>query len=164
MKTTTNNWYEVLRHDGVVQYAIKINETYYLGGSGFGIKSFDAQSVTAIDGLPPVRNVHTYVCFDGDLNNTFKAIVDKNNRWNGWEMPYIHADDVVRMMNYLSDGGDWITCKFEGDVITITHINWDDDEISIIKPTIIDGETYYYFGNEGWTFETARFEYNDNEQ
>ena len=162
MKTTTNNWYEILRYDGVVQYALKVGDYYYLGGSGFGIIDFDAVSVTPIDGCPPVRNVNTYVCFDGDCNNTFKAIVDKNSRWNGWEMPYIHADDVMRMMDMLSCGGDWITYAFNGDDIVITYVN-DDNELSIIHPTTIDGEQYYYFGNEGWTFEQAKLEYEDEQ-
>lgn len=160
---TNNNWYKVLRHDGVVQYALKKDDVYYLGGSGFGIINFDAASVTPIEGCPPVRNAHTYVCFDGDSNNVFKAIVDKNNRWNGWEMPFIHASDVVRMMNYLSDGGDWITYAINNDVITITYVNDDFDETSVIYPTTIDGETYYYFGNEGWVFEVAKFNYEDEQ-
>jgi hypothetical protein len=163
MKTQTNNWYEVVRNNGVIQYAQKINEVYYLHGGGFGIIEFDAQSVTPIDGYPPSKNVHTYVCLDGDSKNIFKAIIDKYNRWNGWEMPFIHADDVVRMMDYLYEGGDWITYCFDGDDIVITHLN-DDNEVSIIHRTRIDGEDYYYFGNEGWVFEEARLQYNDNEQ
>jgi hypothetical protein len=164
MKTQTNNWYEVVRNNGVIQYAQKINEVYYLHGGGFGIIEFDAQSVTPIDGYPPSKNVHTYVCFDGDSKNIFKAIIDKYNRWNGWEMPFIHADDVVRMMDHLSEGGDWIAYCFVGDDIVITHLNDEDDGFSTVHRTTIDGEHYYYFGNEGWVFEEARLQYNDNEQ
>jgi hypothetical protein len=147
MNKSSNNWYEIVRNNGVIQYAQKINEVYYLHGSGFGIVLFNAQSVTPIDGYPPTLNVHTYVCFDGDSKNIFKAIVDKNNRWNGWEM----------------EGGDWIKYCFDGDDIVITYLN-DDDEVSTVHRTTIDGEDYYYFGNEGWVFETAQLKYNDNEQ
>jgi hypothetical protein len=163
MNKSSNNWYEIVRNNGVIQYAQKINEVYYLNGSGFGIVLFNAQSVTPIEGYPPTLNVHTYVCFDGDTKNIFKAIVDKNNRWNGWEMPFIHADDVVRMMDHLAEGGDWIKYSFDGDDIVITHLN-DDNEVSTVHRTTIDGEDYYYFGNEGWVFEEARLQYNDNEQ
>ena len=77
-------------------------------------------------------------------------------------MPFIHASDVVRMMDHLSDGGDWITYVMDGNVITITYVN-DDNELSIIHPTTIDGEQYYYFGNEGWVFEIAKSNYEDEQ-
>jgi hypothetical protein len=153
-------WYEVLRHDGRKQYAIKNNGNYYLWGSGFGIGEFDAVSVTPIDGCPPKEYSETYVCFDNDMDNIFKAIVDDNRRWNGWECPHIHIDDVHKLLKYLCNPvHECHTYKWDGDDILLTDA--DAYHTSRIEPSVIKGETYYYFGNEGFTFEKADFDYED---
>lgn len=160
---TQTQWYEILRKDGNIQYATKSYGCYFIGGSGFGYTTLDAVSITAMDGCPPSKEFECLVCFDGDEKNTFRAIVDKNNRWNGWEMPFIHSDDVIRMMDYLSNGGEWITFVMDGDTIVVTDV-CDDEYVSRIEPTKMYGETYYYFGNEGWVFEIARLEYEDENE
>ena len=154
-------WYEVLRHDGSKQYAIKDNGKYYLYGSGFGIGKFDAISVTPIDGCPPKEYSETYVCFDNDLNNVFKAIVDDNRLWNGFECPFIHSDDIHKLLKYLCNQ-EWecYSYKWDGDDILLT-CSYHDSHVSRIEPSTIKGEKYYYFGNDGFTFEKARFKYED---
>ena len=155
-------WYEVLRHDGRKQYATKSMDNYYLWGSGFGIGEFDAISVTPIDGYPPSDDVHAYVCFDNDTENVFKAIIDKNSRWNGWECPHIHADDVQKLLDYLCNPvHECCIYKWDGDDILLNDLYSKDYPPSRIEPSVIDGQTYYYFGNEGLTFEQARLQYED---
>jgi hypothetical protein len=156
-------WYEVLRHDGRIQYATKYKDSYFIGGSGFGYGNLDAVSITAMEGCPPSIDIHTYVCFDGDENNIFRAIVDKNYRWNGWECPFIHVDDAFRMMEYITRDGDWLSYSIDGENIIIKDPEAD-GYCSVIEPTIKDGEKYYYFGNEGWVFEIAQLEYNDESE
>jgi hypothetical protein len=153
-------WYEVLRHDGRKQYATKSRDYYYLWGSGFAIGEFDAISVTPINGHPPVKESETYVCFDNDLENVFKAIVNDNHRWNGWECPFIHSDDVIKLLKYLCVDEEYYKYEFDGDDILFMDV-CDDTHVSRIEPTMKNGEKYYYFGNEGFTFEKARFPYQD---
>lgn len=154
MSTETQiQWYEVLRHDGRKQYARIHDGKYYLYGEGFGIAMLDAISVTAIDGNPPVVFTPVRVCIDGDDRNhpTWRAIVNKNRRWNGWLCPHIHADDVDDMLRYLTKDYAWITYKRIEEGILITEIH-DDNHESLVEPFEHEGQTYYDFGDMGWCF------------
>ena len=152
-------WYKVIRPNGHIQYATMRNGYYLINDSGFAIGHLDAVSVTAIDGMPPENNELTYVCFDADSENSFRAIVNSNYRWNGWECPFIHVDDVFRMMEHITRDDNWITYTIDGEDIIIVEPDY--EETTRIEPTMKDGEKYYYFGDMGWIFEIARFLYED---
>ena len=109
--------------------------------------------------MPPVKEEITYVCFDAESEHSFRAIVNSNYRWNGWECPFIHVDDVFRMMEYITRDGDWIKYTIDGEDIIIVEPDY--EETTRIEPTIKNGEKYYYFGDMGWIFEVARFQYED---
>ena len=142
-------WYEVLRHDGTKHYATKSNDLYFLDGSGFGYKKFDAVSVTPIDGEPPSELVECRIYIDG-VDETFRGIVNANQRWNGWEMPWIHISDVERLCTLMSDN-ECYKWTYDGEKVTLLDIQ--ENYTSIAEPTTIGGETYYYFGNEGLCFQ-----------
>jgi hypothetical protein len=156
-------WYKILFKDGRINYATKRYDLYFLGGYGFGHTDFDAV-ITPMEGYPPSDDIHTYVCFDSDTMNVFRAIIDKNSRWNGWECPYIHIDDVQKLLDYLCKPE--LECykyKWDGNDILLTD-SYDDNHESRIEPSIIDGETYYFFGGEGFTFEQARLQHEDKSE
>lgn len=155
----TTQWYKVIRPNGQIHYATKHNECYFLNGSGFGYTNLDAVSILPMDGCPPTDESIVYVCFDADSKNSFKAIVDKHNRWNGWERPFIHVDDAFRMMKYITRDGDWVTYTIDGEDIIVKEPDY--DEYTRIEPVTKNGEKYYYFGDMGWVFEKARFQYED---
>lgn len=159
MKTIGQEWYKVNRKDGNVQYATKHENGWLLGGSGFVYEYLDAISIEPIDGFPPTKNKHMLVGFD-DTKMGYKAIVDLNDRWNGWLRPYIAKDDALRMLNDIGTDESWIKWVVVDDVITITDVDYGDD-IDTIELEEIDGEQYYYFGNLGWVFDEFKGDYND---
>lgn len=108
-----------------------------------------------------MSKLNVYVTFD-NTDDRFKAIIDTNSRWNGWERPYIHIVDVFRMMDALSAGGQWITYDIDRTgAIIIKYVDEREESPSRIEQTVKDGEIYYYFGNEGWIFEIAKNQYED---
>ena len=146
MTTQKEQWYEVLRHDGVKQYATKDEKGYLLYGSGFFIKEFDAVSVTPVEEIPNVKvSGHAYF----EDSKRFKAIHNPNHRWNGWAMPYIHHSAVKAVCKLTSWDGQKVTLNKEG----IVTIQQDGEDPVLIEPVVINGEIYYYFGNEGWCWE-----------
>jgi len=143
------NWYKVTRHDGNIEYATKSENGWCLGGSGWVYKHLDAMSIEPIDELPQ-DEVETYVGFD-ITEIPYKAIVDMNDTWNGWLKPYIHKDDVVRMLEDLS--GDWMRWTIEDGVISIMDSDVGYDVVDTIEISHIGDQQYYYFGNLGWCFQ-----------
>lgn len=147
-------WYAIHRHNGVVQYATKYDELYYINGSGFGIKSFDAKKVQRINGYPPqkleVGTVHL------DNLNHYRGIVDVNHKWNGWECPWILAKDIKRFIKemnlYTDECGIGNHFELDGGVLRITDTEepswWEEQPKQIIL-----GHECYYLGNIGWCFE-----------
>jgi hypothetical protein len=160
MKNLKIQWYEILRKDGTKNYATRWNDSgeYYLGGSGFGYKSFDCISITPIESVP-TNNKIGVVSFDGD-ETYFKALCDTNHTWNGWACPFIHVDDVERLCRYISSD-DYCTYTYEDGVVNVVYLD-DEDCNDTIEPYILDGVLYYYFGGEGlcFDFETANSDAN----
>lgn len=143
----TQQWYEVLRPDGTKQYATKGVFGYLLWGAGFEMK-LEAISITPVKEVP-VELVEGTANFDDCPE--WRALIDKNQWWNGWAMPYIHAKHVEDVIDYTQgdpddEYGAFLTLK-DG-IITV------DDrgapEIFTIEPTVINGELWYYFGHMGW--------------
>lgn len=148
---TKQRWYKVTRHNGIIEYASKYDgyKEYYLWGSGFGILGFDAIDVEEVDDIPTHYTLGT-AYFDDGLE--FQALHDKNRWWNGWAMPFIHESCIKRLCDELSDE-EWTTYKIqEDDSLLITYHEYDDQEPSIVQPTNILGQTWYYLGNEGLCF------------
>lgn len=84
------------------------------------------------------------------INDSFEGYAG-NERWNGWEMPYLSKPDLLRLLQHLDEIGNTSFCWSEGNLIETDH----DDECSDIVQTInIDGELYYRVGN-GWMWEIA---------
>jgi len=156
------NWVEVKRRDGRVQYAtINPNGGYCINGYGFVYQSLDAECITPID-APPTDIKHTYVTLEG-AERGFKAIIDKNQYWNGWLMPLIEENDAIAMLTELTKepySDEWITWKFDGHTITITDVFNQETEILDIKN--VDGETYHNFKYLGWCFVECS-QYYDND-
>lgn len=158
-------WYRVERTDGNVQYATKTEGGYLLWGSGFVIKKFDKlQSLTKVDEVP--TNIkHGYAFFEG--MSFYKAYHDANHWWNGWACPWIHKDDVKRLVEEMNDGGSATRFVWNGDNI---DVYWDQEyEEPQDKPdgTIeLQEDGYYYWGGEGLCFdfmndkELERYEFN----
>jgi hypothetical protein len=90
------------------------------------------------------------VCFDDYYENNenpnliYDCWIDaSSNGWNGWAMPYLEESEFNKFMENM---------KID---YTKPEMNIDDDygkefleELSEIKPEIINGKTMYYFG--GW--------------
>lgn len=156
----TQQWFKITRHDGKVQYASKWSgeQDYFLYGYGFGIKEFDALSVEPVDEVP-VNMVKGMAQLDD--TRFYRAYNNINSWWNGWAMPYIHADDVPLMIEDISDES-WMTMKLIEGIVTIEYSDKDNHQEGetqiVIEPTIIDNEPYYYFGNEGWVFDFRSME------
>lgn len=143
--------YKITRHDGTIQYAKKYDHSdeFFLNGFGFGIKEFDALSVEEIETIP-TKFTKGFVSYDEDEEwNEMRAICDVNKSWNGWAMPYIHEDSIQKFIELTSWEGNVFTLLPNGDLLSIVP---EDDYEETIKPEIIDGEKYYYLGNEGLCF------------
>jgi hypothetical protein len=152
--------YKITRHDGTIQYAKKYehSDEYFLNGFGFGIKEFDALSVEEIDSIPTAL-VEGFVYYDED-GSDMKAICDINKKWNGWAMPYIHHSSIEKFIKLTSWEGNVFTLLPNGDLLSVVP---EDDYEETIKPEIINGEKYYYLGNEGLCFEfTNAFDYEES--
>lgn len=147
-------WYEVHRHDGNIQYATKYDGLYYLGGSGFGIKNFDAKEVTLMDGEPPQKLVEGIVHLDDQ--NHYKGIVDKNNRWNGWHNPWILEEDIDRFIIESNaytkecEVGDYF--EMQNGVLRISDFETGEWHTQSPKRSMLDKKCYY-LGGIGWCFE-----------
>ena len=144
--------YKITRHDGTIQYATKhenCNE-YFLNGFGFGIIQFDALSIEEIESIP-TKFVEGIVHYD-EKGTNMKALCDLNRTWNGWAMPYIHETSIKKFIKLTSWESHVYTLLPNGDLHALDSM---DSEIyeETIKPEIINGQKYYYLGNEGICFE-----------
>lgn len=86
--------------------------------------------------------------FEGDTSTNMLAYCDPKNTWNGWARPYIHHSYAFYLMQMIS-GGDSTYTRQEGNILVV----YGDDYSVLIKPTMIEGEEYYYFGDEGICFD-----------
>jgi hypothetical protein len=144
--------YKITRHNGVIQYATKYENSneYFLNGFGRGIKEFDALSVEPIDYIPLVY-VEGVVHYD-EKGTNMKAICDINKKWNGWAMPYIHHSSIKKFIKLTSH--DDHTFKMVGDKLeVIQYYDGEIENVELIEPTYFFGEKYYYLGNEGLCFD-----------
>jgi hypothetical protein len=138
-------YYKITRHDDVIQYATKserCNE-YFLNGYGFGIVKFDAKSVEQVDSIPVVFK-EGYAYFD-ESNVKFRALVNVNDKWNGWAVPYIHESSIKKFMKSATWEEQTYKLLPNGDLYTVEHSCGDVYE-QTITPEIINGEKYYYIG------------------
>lgn len=90
--------------------------------------------------------------FDGEMSSNMVAFCDPQNTWNGWAMPYIHEDFIPELIKLLTYDENSFTMEGED----IRAIEKDGEDIifnDTIKPTIIEGEKYYYFGWFGLCFD-----------
>ena len=86
--------------------------------------------------------------FEGETSTNMIAYADPYKGWNGWAMPYIHhyfVNELIQMLSHPENTYNW-----EGENVRVIY---GDEYDVLIKPEIIDGEVYYYFGNEGICFD-----------
>lgn len=143
--------YQINRPDGTIQYATSHDngKTYFLYGYGFAVTRFcEGTTVKEIDQIP--NNMKEgLVSIDGELIS--KAIWDNNRRWNGWLMPKIAKEDMIKIVATQANG-ESLELKFEGEnLLVIDHE--DEEQNEVICPEIINGETYYSLESLGWTWE-----------
>jgi hypothetical protein len=86
--------------------------------------------------------------FEGDSTTNMLAYCDPRDTWNGWARPYIHHKYVYYLIQMIS-GGDSTYTRQDGNILVV----YGDDYSVLIKPTLIEGEEYYCFGNEGICFD-----------
>jgi hypothetical protein len=143
-------WYQVTRPDGTIQYATKYEgeDQYFLYGDGFPIKKFDALSVEPCDD-PPVIMVEGMAWLDDSPK--WRAITNINARWNGWALPSLHESAIKSLIEYLSYDEMYKIELKEGNLI-LTYTD-DQEYVTVIEPHIWNGEKYYGFANEGWCWE-----------
>jgi hypothetical protein len=142
---------KVTRINGEVHYYERspFADGYNPVGGGFMVTKFGGvKTIEEVDEIP-VDNLTTSVCFDGEECSSYKAVVDLNDRWNGWMKPWIHIDDAKKLCRELT--WDDETYAFTNGKVTYKH-HEDEDLDSTFESKEIDGETYFYFGNQGLVF------------
>lgn len=148
MKEIKVQWYEVLRRDGKKQYATKHGKDYFLGGSGFGIRKFDAISVTPVEDIP-IKYEEGYMhC---DCPGVFRGIHNANVYWNGWACPWIYADQKKELIEWMSQEPNKVTELPDGN-LQMVDTDYPEEEPQIIEKVMVLGKEAYYLGNIGWTF------------
>lgn len=156
MRTMDQEWYAIHRHDGIIQYATKQGELYFIGGTGQAVKKFDAKKVEAIEGFPPTILVEGITHFEGEGN--YKCIVDKNNTWNGWACPYILEEDIQRFCEESTansiECGIGIKCRVEDNTLIIEELEDVTGEYTqfIHMSKLLDKDCYF-LGSIGYCFE-----------
>lgn len=86
--------------------------------------------------------------FEGEIGTNMIAYADPKRTWNGWHTPYIHhlfVDELIQMLSHPENTYTW-----EGENVRVIY---GDEYNVLIEPQIIEGEVYYYFGNEGICFD-----------
>ena len=86
--------------------------------------------------------------FDGEMSSNMVAFCDPKNTWNGWAKPYIHhyfVDELIQMLSHPENTYTWEEKN--------VRVIYGDEYNVLIEPQIIEGEVYYYFGNEGICFD-----------
>lgn len=157
----TQQLYEITRKDGTKQYAIMHNGNYFIDGTGFGYKTLDCVSIKPIDEVPTVFKSGKFHFDDEFAGN---GICDINTSWNGWALPFIHIKSVKRLCKMLSwqDGDDfqkYTLFNKDGETPYVLFQECDGSfvgEIERLESTVIDGETYIYFGNQGLCFQFTK--------
>lgn len=104
--------------------------------------------------------------FEGETASNMVAYCDPSKRWNGWAMPYIHADyieDLIARISYedciLEMSGDNIRVYeyYEGEIQNSYVIEpvllGGDNYYKLNDVNLIDGEMYYDFGFMGLCFD-----------
>lgn len=146
------DWFKITRKNGLIQYALKIDNSFYLNGFGFAIKNFDCISIEQIESIPNELKIGI-ASFDGDKKTNLKAICNPNDLWNGWHKPYIHTTSIKKLCKILSLDG-YMNCQMNfGQLQILTFCDGKIENESIIEPSVINGEIYYYLGNEGFVFD-----------
>ena len=86
--------------------------------------------------------------FEGEVSTNMIAYANPKSTWNGWATPYIHYHFVNELIQMLSHPEN--TYTWEGENVRVIY---GDEYNVLIEPQIINGEVYYYFGNEGICFD-----------
>tara|TARA_Y100001980_G_C14539336_1_gene316749 strand:+ start:822 stop:1367 length:546 start_codon:yes stop_codon:yes gene_type:complete len=86
------------------------------------------------------------VCFDDyyeknqDPNLIYDCWLDATSKgWNGWAMPYLEESEFNKFMENMKIDFNNMEDDYDKDFL---------EELSLIKPEVINGKTMYYFG--GW--------------
>jgi hypothetical protein len=96
--------------------------------------------------------------FEGEEATNMVAYCDLYKGWNGWAMPYIHHHFVNELIQMLSHPEN--TYTWEGENVRVIY---GDEYDVLIKPEIIEGEVYYYFGDEGICFDFEPLKKDNNQ-
>ena len=86
--------------------------------------------------------------FEDEVSTNMIAYANPNRTWNGWAMPFIHhyfVDELIQMLSHPENTYTWEEKN--------VRVIYGDEYNVLIKPEIINGDVYYYFGNEGICFD-----------
>lgn len=101
--------------------------------------------------------VKGFANFKGDEDTNMRAFCDPNDRWNGWARPYIHFEDIAKcimLVEWKDADGDGRFYEMIGDKLKAWTIYGGELDVEeLIEPTEIEGEKYYYLGDEGLVFD-----------
>lgn len=104
-----------------------------------------------------VMLVKGFANFEGEKETYMRAFCDPNNRWNGWARPYIHCEDIAKCISLVAwkdADGDGHFFEMIGDKLkTWTIFQGEVEGEELIEPIEIEGEKYYWFGDEGLVFD-----------
>jgi hypothetical protein len=85
--------------------------------------------------------------FEGEVSTNMIAYANPKSTWNGWATPYIHhyfVDELIQMLSHPENTYTWEEKN--------VRVIYGDEYNVLIEPEIINGDVYYYFGNEGICF------------
>jgi hypothetical protein len=97
--------------------------------------------------------------FEGETSTNMIAYADPKSTWNGWARPFIHHHFVNELIQMLSHPGNTYTWE-NG---SVRHV-YENEYSILIEPQNIEGEFYYYFGNEGICFDFEPLKESERQQ
>lgn len=95
--------------------------------------------------------------FNGDESTNLRAFCDPKDSWNGWAKPFIHCEDIAKcisLVEWKEDNGDGHFYELIGDELHVKVIDCGVvDYEEVIKPLEIEGEKYFWMGDQGLVFD-----------
>lgn len=80
---------------------------------------------------------------------THRALLDPDERWNGWVCPYFEKSEAMAMNAWLPVFDDRLMYSSTADSFTTSY---DEECPEIFHATDIDGQKLYPIGDSSWTW------------